>query len=62
MANSYDRSSEVKAVGIVFIILAWFFVGMRCYVRITMTRLFRIDDWLAVITTVCDPTDCLCLV
>lgn len=55
-ANSTDdRSSAVRAVGIIFVIFAWFFVGLRCYVRISMTRLFRIDDWLAVITTVSIP-------
>ncbi len=47
-----NRGPQVEAVAIVFLILAWIAVILRCSVRIFITRLFRIDDWLAVLTLV----------
>jgi hypothetical protein len=47
-----DRSLEVLAVGVVFIILAWVTVGLRVYVRAFMLRTFALDDWLIVLTLV----------
>jgi hypothetical protein len=52
-ANDSDyRGPDIKAVAILFLILTWISVSLRCYVRIFMTKLFRVDDWLAVATLV----------
>jgi hypothetical protein len=48
-----DRSLQVLAVGVVFIILAWITVGLRVYVRAFMLRTFALDDWLIILTSVC---------
>ena len=48
-----DYGPQVKAVGILFLSLAWISVIMRCFVRIFMTRYFELSDWLAVVTLVC---------
>jgi hypothetical protein len=53
--NGDERSSSIKAVAIIFILLSWIFVGLRCYVRVFITKLFRVDDWLAVATLVRQP-------
>ena len=47
-----NRGPQVEAVVFLFLVLAWIAVGVRCYVKIFMTRLFRIDDWLAVASLV----------
>jgi len=47
-----DRSQQVLAVGLIFIILAWITVGLRVYVRAYMLRTFALDDWLIVVTLV----------
>jgi hypothetical protein len=47
-----DRGPQVAAVGILFLTLAWIFTTLRCFVRISVIRLFRMDDWLAVATLV----------
>jgi hypothetical protein len=47
-----DRSQQVLAVALVFIILAWITVGLRVYVRAFMLRTFALDDWLIVVTLV----------
>ncbi|TVY81540.1 hypothetical protein LSUE1_G001882 [Lachnellula suecica] len=43
-----NRGPQVEAVAILFLILSWVFVGLRCYVRGKMTKNFGMDDWLAV--------------
>lgn len=47
-----DRSGDVRAVGIVFLVLPLLSVLARCYVRIFMIKNFAVDDWLAVTTMV----------
>ena len=47
-----NRGPQVEAVGIVFLTLAWISVILRSSVRVFITRLFRIDDWLAVLVLV----------
>jgi hypothetical protein len=47
-----NRGPQVEAVAITFLILSWIAVSLRCYVKLFMTKLFRIDDWLAVISLV----------
>jgi len=47
-----DRSQQVLAVALVFVILAWITVGLRVYVRAFMLRTFALDDWLIVVTLV----------
>jgi hypothetical protein len=51
MADDF-RGPDIKAVAILFLALSWISVTLRCYVRVFMTKLFRIDDWLAVATLV----------
>ena len=47
-----NRGPQVEAVAITFLTLSWIAVSLRCYARIFITKLFRIDDWLAVIALV----------
>jgi hypothetical protein len=47
-----DRGPQVMTVGILFLILTWALTILRSYVRISITRLFRSDDWLALVTLV----------
>lgn len=47
-----DRGPQVAAVAILFLILSWIFVSLRCYVRAIMMKNFGTDDWLAVATLV----------
>lgn len=47
-----NRGPEVEAVAVTFLVLSWVAVGLRCYVRLFMKKLFRIDDWLALISLV----------
>jgi hypothetical protein len=48
-----NRGPQVEAVVILFLILSWTAVGLRCYVKLFMTKLFKIDDWLALASLVC---------
>ena len=48
----HDRSEEVHAIGIVFLVVPLITVLARCYVRICMIKNFAVDDWLAVVTMV----------
>lgn len=47
-----DRSEEVRAIGIAFLVVPLITVLARCYVRIFMIKNFAVDDWLAVVTMV----------
>lgn len=47
-----DRSEEVRAIGIVFLVLPLIAVLARCWVRIRIIKNFAMDDWLAVVTMV----------
>jgi hypothetical protein len=47
-----DRGPQVEAVAITFLTLSWIAVSLRCYVKFYMIKLFRIDDWLAVLSLV----------
>jgi hypothetical protein len=43
---------QVEAVAILFLVLSWIAVGLRCYVKLFMKKVFNIDDWLAVASLV----------
>jgi hypothetical protein len=43
---------QVEAVAILFLVLSWISVGLRCYVKLFMKKVFNIDDWLAVASLV----------
>ncbi|OCL05656.1 hypothetical protein AOQ84DRAFT_298511 [Glonium stellatum] len=45
-----DRSHEVLAVAIFFLVLSWITVGLRVYVRAGLLRSFGMDDWTMVVT------------
>ncbi|OCK74960.1 hypothetical protein K432DRAFT_309581 [Lepidopterella palustris CBS 459.81] len=45
-----DRSHEVLAVAIFFLILSWVTVSLRVYVRAGMLKSFGLDDWIMVLT------------
>ena len=47
-----DRGPQVEAVAITFLILSWIAVSLRCYVKFYMLKLFKIDDWFAVLSLV----------
>lgn len=53
MAGKENRGPQVEGVAILFLVLTWCFVGMRCYVRAIMINGFGWDDWLAVASLVC---------
>lgn len=66
MMAKENRGPEVEAVAILFLILAWVFVALRCYVRIFMIKSFGTDDWLAVFALVStfstpNPTRSFCI-
>lgn len=44
---------QVRVVASLFLVLTWIAVGLRCYVKLFVTKLFRIDDWLAIASLVC---------
>ncbi|KAI8634540.1 hypothetical protein F5Y19DRAFT_408963 [Xylariaceae sp. FL1651] len=45
-----DRGTELAAVTAVFLGLASVAVFLRCYVRLFVLKLFRVEDWLAIST------------
>jgi hypothetical protein len=47
-----DRGPELAAVASVFLGLSSLTVCLRCYVRLFVLKLFRLEDWLAVWTLV----------
>ena len=47
-----DRSQEVLAVAVTFLLLTWITVPLRIYVR-TFTKSFGLDDGLLIVTQVC---------
>jgi len=47
-----DRSHEVLAVAILFLVTSWITVGLRVYVRAGMLKTFGSDDWAMVATLV----------
>jgi hypothetical protein len=49
---NHDRTQEIRAIGIAFLIVPLITVLARCYVRIYMIKNFATDDWLAVATMV----------
>lgn len=53
MSGDY-RGDKVAQVAILFLALTWISVSLRVYVRGFMTKSFGIDDWLAIVTLVCD--------
>lgn len=47
-----NRGPQVEAVAITFLTLSLIAVSLRCYVKFFIIRLFRIDDWLMVLSLV----------
>jgi hypothetical protein len=47
-----NRGGQVAAVALLFLVLSWIFVGLRCYVRTAMMKSFGLHDWLAVVSLV----------
>jgi hypothetical protein len=47
-----NRGPEIEAVAILFLVVSWIAVGLRCYVKLFMKKIFKIDDWLAVASLV----------
>jgi hypothetical protein len=47
-----NHGPQVEAIGIAFLTLAWISVILRSTVRLFIIRLFRIDDWLAILVLV----------
>jgi hypothetical protein len=40
---------QLVAVAITFLILTYISVGLRCFVRIRITRVFAVDDWIMLV-------------
>jgi Fungal rhodopsin domain len=51
MADSLTEYNgyQLVAVVITFLVLTYISVGLRCFVRIRITRAFAIDDWLMLV-------------
>jgi hypothetical protein len=47
-----NHGPQVETVAIAFLTLAWISVILRSTVRLFIIRLFRIDDWLAILVLV----------
>ena len=43
-----SRGLLIASIGILFLVLTWVAVSLRCYVRIFMIKSFGLDDWLSV--------------
>ncbi|PQE20455.1 hypothetical protein CJF30_00001766 [Rutstroemia sp. NJR-2017a BBW] len=48
MAQDPDKQVGILAVTLIFFVLAWVSVGLRCYVRISMLNAFGADDALTI--------------
>ena len=44
--NASSRTLTTDAICIVCLILAWIGITLRFYVRLTMTKLVQLDDWV----------------
>jgi hypothetical protein len=49
---------QLVVVVIIFLILTYISVGLRCFVRIKITRAFAVDDWLMVVSQVIFTMSC----
>ena len=47
-----SRPLKVEIISIVFLVVSWIAVLLRCYVRRWISRAFRIDDWLMLLSVV----------
>jgi hypothetical protein len=47
-----DRSQQIQASAIFFLLLSWLFVSARCYVKLFMRGKFGFEDSLLVFTLV----------
>lgn len=43
---------KLSSLAIEFLVLAWFFVTLRCGVRLFIVKSFGIDDWLMLLSVV----------
>lgn len=43
---------QLIVVVIIFLILTYISVGLRCFVRIRITKAFAVDDWLMLVAQV----------
>src|ERR1700683_1765265 len=58
--SSNSRPLKVEIISIVFLVVSWIAVLLRCYVRRWISRAFRIDDWLILLSVV-DSLDSVCV-
>lgn len=49
---------ELVAVAITFLILTYISIGLRCFVRIKITRAFAADDWLLLVAQIIFTLSC----
>jgi hypothetical protein len=49
---AYTNASQIMAITSTFFAIALLVVLLRCYVRITMLKVFGIDDWIMVFAMV----------
>jgi len=47
-----NRGPELAAVLILFLIITWLIVALRCHVRVRMLKSFGLDDWFMVASLV----------
>jgi hypothetical protein len=51
---AFDNSPEILAITGTFFAAAALMVLLRCYVRISMLRVFGIDDYVLLVSMVCN--------
>jgi hypothetical protein len=52
---------QLFAVVIIFLILTYISVGLRCFVRAGITRSFAADDWLILVAQIIFTFSCACI-
>jgi hypothetical protein len=51
--NPVTAGPALNVIAVLFMVLAYVFVGLRIYVRAYLLRAFGFDDWLMVLCLVC---------
>lgn len=47
-----DRGPQLAVVVILFLVVTWLIVALRCLVRVRMIKSFGLDDWFMVASLV----------
>jgi rhodopsin domain-containing protein len=53
-----SNGQALVATAVIFLVLSWISVLLRCHVRAIMTKSFQLDDWLMLISQVIFTLSC----